>query len=279
MNIQPKGKARKWNEDERKALAILLLLDFEDARQQWRRYVPPAYAALLDAVAFADRDSVVGSPAFWFDLERQQYAIGRRGYIAPETIRKALETIRRRSEQDTTTLAAQVAAGLITIDQFQNAMVDVLKPLAIAAAALGRGGLDQLDDADKTAVSAKVDYQLGRLSLFAFLIKQEDAKIATPEKIINRARNYPNDALTQYDAALSRGHIAAGFIEELSVLGVAEHCRPEDPPHDLPDCVTLATIGWQPINTIPLPGQRKCLWNCRCNMQYRRAAAVKRNAA
>ena len=36
------------------------------------------------------------------------------------------------------------------------------------------------------------------------------------------------------------------------------------------DCRNWAAMGWQPIGTLPLPGDRcQCLFNCRCGIDYR----------
>jgi hypothetical protein len=36
------------------------------------------------------------------------------------------------------------------------------------------------------------------------------------------------------------------------------------------DCRSWASLGWQPIGTLPLPGDRcQCLFNCRCALDYR----------
>jgi hypothetical protein len=36
------------------------------------------------------------------------------------------------------------------------------------------------------------------------------------------------------------------------------------------DCQNWAAMGWQPIGTLPLPGERcQCLFNCRCALDYR----------
>ena len=36
------------------------------------------------------------------------------------------------------------------------------------------------------------------------------------------------------------------------------------------DCARWAALGWQPIGTLPLPGDRcQCLFNCRCALSYR----------
>jgi len=37
-----------------------------------------------------------------------------------------------------------------------------------------------------------------------------------------------------------------------------------------PDCIAYGNLGWQPIGTLPMPGQRcMCYDNCRCRIEYR----------
>ena len=60
---------------------------------------------------------------------------------------------------------------------------------------------------------------------------------------------------------LPHNPIKVVFDEELWVLGIAEHCE---------DCVYYAGMDWQPIGTVPTPGDgsTQCIVNCYCHKEY-----------
>lgn len=53
---------------------------------------------------------------------------------------------------------------------------------------------------------------------------------------------------------------ADGFREERNILGIAEHCG---------GCVGETARGWVPIGTLIPVGERDCLSNCLCTMEFR----------
>jgi hypothetical protein len=54
--------------------------------------------------------------------------------------------------------------------------------------------------------------------------------------------------------------------EERNVLGAADrHCA---------QCVECSDRGWVVIGTLPQPGSRTCMSNCKCRMEYRTMPAL-----
>jgi len=53
-----------------------------------------------------------------------------------------------------------------------------------------------------------------------------------------------------------------GYVEERSVLGIADHCD---------GCLAEAGKGWRPIGTLLPIGGRDCKARCRCHFEYRMA--------
>jgi hypothetical protein len=71
-------------------------------------------------------------------------------------------------------------------------------------------------------------------------------------------------ARTTYEQIRLRGMEEAGFVQERNVLDPgAESCE---------QCLTLTAAGWRPIGSMPPPGERTCLYNCRCRLERRGAA-------
>jgi hypothetical protein len=72
----------------------------------------------------------------------------------------------RYKAQVRTTLAALVAALLaarITVREYERAMLELIRQSHTLAYAIARGGLDLLDDADRAAITARVNGQAGFL--------------------------------------------------------------------------------------------------------------------
>jgi hypothetical protein len=57
---------------------------------------------------------------------------------------------------------------------------------------------------------------------------------------------------------------------ERNLLGNAEHCQPDPRRPHIPDCPSLTRKAWVAIGTLPPIGERLCVWNCRCEIEYRR---------
>jgi hypothetical protein len=76
-----------------------------------------------------------------------------------------------------------------------------------------------------------------------------------------RAGLYANAARSAFWQVRTRIHDATGDDEERRELGDAEHCE---------DCIGYAEMGWQPIGTLPEPGEASvCRSRCKCGKSYR----------
>lgn len=275
---KPKGKARKWSDEEIALLVLLLDIDFEDARQLWQQYAG-SFAPLIDAEAFDNQDAVTGSPGFWFARERQQFAIGRKGYIAPETVQKATEIVRQKAQVDVMVYGKQMANGDIDLPLYQNNMQRLLKSLALSTAAIGRGGIQEIGNADETAVSAKLTTQLKALVNFAKQAEQGAQQANTTGVIMQRSRAYADDAMLMYPDRRAYSHKVVGFSEEQNVLGIADHCKRDPRRPWVETCPEQTAAGWVPIGSLAKIGERACTFNCKCHMNYRRKAEEQRGVA
>lgn len=83
-------------------------------------------------------------------------------------------------------------------------------------------------------------------------------------RLLVRADLYADASNTTYSTMQTRGFIEQGYDEERRVLETgADHCD---------DCLDYANQGWQPIGTLPEPGQEsQCIVRCRCEKEYRRS--------
>ena len=133
----------------------------------------------------------------------------------------------------------------------------------IMAAAAARGGIRQMTPADRDWVRERILNQYGYLDGFEREIRDAWAtgRPIPLERVTARMRMYLESARGTFEEMQRRSHMEAGFQRERSLLGVAEHC-------DL--CVREWQRGWVPIGTLIPIGERTCLSNCKCRMEYRR---------
>jgi hypothetical protein len=151
-----------------------------------------------------------------------------------------------------------VVAGEVPVAAWQQAMAVELRRAHHQAAALGRGGWDAMAPQDWRAVQRRMAEELRYLSRFADELAQGRVSLGQAQV---RAGLYQGDIWSSYWEAHTAAMGAEGYTMERRVLGSAEHCA---------DCVGYAAQGWQPIGSLPEPGDGSvCLSNCRCSKEYR----------
>ncbi len=131
--------------------------------------------------------------------------------------------------------------GTLTLAAWQEAMAGEMKPLHVGAAAMGRGGWQQMTYSDWGWTGHELRNQYGWLRNFAH-------DIATGKQ--------PMDGRLQQ----------SGRTQELNQLGGSDrHCA---------TCLGCTAQGWVPIGTLPRVGGRSCGTRCRCSILTRHLPAA-----
>lgn len=151
----------------------------------------------------------------------------------------------------------------IAPDDFRAAMRQEIKDEYIRQYLLGRGGREQMTQADWGSIGGMLAEQYSYLEGFV-------AEVGTGElseaAIAARAKMYINSAREGFERANRRVQENAGYTEMLWNLNPAEHCE---------DCISLNALGWVEIGSdafggcYPGSGCTICLTNCACNIEYR----------
>lgn len=165
--------------------------------------------------------------------------------------------------------AAELADGSLTVAEWESRMRAEIKKEAIRQYIVGRGGLDKMTAKDWGSIGGVVGDQYKYLNRFAREIA--DGKL-TEGQIRRRMEMYINSTREAYERAARRAAADANYDEVRWRLGVAEHCE---------DCVAFASLGWRPVKpwpfkngqreALPASGDTRCLTNCRCSLDYRKA--------
>jgi hypothetical protein len=134
----------------------------------------------------------------------------------------------------------------------------VLKDSHIAAAALARGGFDNLTKADYGVIGSRLRFQYDRLAVLGL----DTAPGAFGARDMARLAMYGAAARGTAADMTHRGAVAEGAAECQNVLGGGESCD---------ECLAETARGWVAADDMSLPGERTCLSNCQCTLDYRGA--------
>jgi hypothetical protein len=265
QRLRTQGEAKKRDRDALALLALISATDLQRIDSTWNRLAPRPYRWLTAAPS-----SLYGTPLgpiFWFDPQRLQYGHGTRGLIPPAAIVSALRAFNANAAAELARLTAAAGSGQLSIPTWQDAMTQAVKDFRLVNAAVGRGGRANLTEGDMVTVADDLEYQLGRLDRFAVQMEEETAA-GSPGAAGARAGNYASAAISAFSGMRRRAATAAGYLVERNLLGQAEHCAPDPRRPNIPNCPSLTRRGWLSIGTLPDIGDRLCLWNCKCTIEY-----------
>lgn len=182
-------------------------------------------------------------------------------FVSRQRITGLLEQQVNESEEQLAALVQALFAEEIAPGYAQTLMRDELRRLSLTAAALGVGGFARLTFADYGRAGRQLRDTYQRMTRLMNDVQSGRVSLA---QALNRIEGYTLDARRQFFAAQREAmRQAGGRFEERRTLHARESCG---------DCVGYARMGWQPMDTLPLPGQQsRCGSYCRCTVEYREA--------
>ena len=152
----------------------------------------------------------------------------------------------------------RMIAGKMSLSDWQKQFAQELKDSYVVNLQIGRGGRNVTTQADYGRIGQRLRSEYGYLNNFAREIASGEL---SPEQIKARVNQYAAGTRKAYYDGRTAAAKDGGFTEERRVLNPAEHCS---------DCLDYAGKGWQPIGTLPEPGESsQCRNNCKCEKEYR----------
>jgi hypothetical protein len=180
-----------------------------------------------------------------------------------------LDALKRSAAADLARLAEATAEGVVSPDILFNEAARILKRTHIEAALAGRqaavqgpiqGALSRIMNIIaplRGGLEEKLRSELGFMSSF---ISEITAGNLSEAQIAARFDMYGDGISKTYWGAQTAVQSASGFTEERRILNGDNHCD---------DCIGYASQGWQPIGTLPEPGDEcQCISNCNCGKEY-----------
>jgi hypothetical protein len=241
--------------------------DLIAARALVQATAPRRYRDLLESPMV--RPSVtVETPLAWDPtIGRYIYTSTRRPVNPLEIRNQVIEPIILRSRQVQRSISTQLQTGEIQLAEWQAQMITTIKQAHVATALAANGGEKNTNDNDKEEIAALI-------LILLLLLQDFSTQIWRRQQALNGLLLVRSDLY----AAANRGtfesmggYVASAYLgktEERRLLSPAEHCE-TDKVHGLQGCVELATLGWQPIGSLPRIGKSPCRSNCKCRMVYR----------
>ena len=196
---------------------------------------------------------------FRWDTTVARYRDNRTGrFVAESRILETAEGFANFTQRNMGNITQRYLDGRIDLNAWQSAMRQEIKDAHLVNAMAGRGGRNAMTQADWGRSGARLRQQYGYLDNLAW---ERYNGTVTDAQMMTRAKMYSGASRTSYYDGKTAAYQAAEFTEERRVLNPAEHCA---------DCIAYAGLDWQPIGSLPEPGQAsQCLSNCKCNKEYR----------
>lgn len=162
-------------------------------------------------------------------------------------------------------LAKAFQAGSVAPAVWAVQMREEMRRAHLQNIALAKGGWDRLTQADYGRVGAAVKQLYPKIAGTAADVQ---AGTVTLPQLQTRLNDYLGSARRLYYQAEREGLPAVPgelTLERRTLAAGAQHCG---------DCIDYAGRGWQPLGTLPVPGQAcQCAGHCRCSITYRTVPA------
>jgi hypothetical protein len=172
-------------------------------------------------------------------------------------VRTALDKYLQAKSKETAALAEQLRNREITIAGWQAQMRELIANVHLNAALLAKGGKAQMTQADYGRAGSLIKFEYQQLEKFAIQIEQG---LPLDGHFLQRAGQYAHAARHSYHVIDRREQEGRGKDEERNVLHAGDSCD---------GCLSADASGWQPLGTLPLPGDRDCKRNCKRTLIYR----------
>lgn len=189
-------------------------------------------------------------------------------FLASGRALRALEADLRDLTTVTDRLADDLRAGRLSLDAWRAEMMDIAKHVQMGAATLAKGGRAQMQPADYGRVGHLVREQYGFLEQWTADIVSGKAPL--DGRLTARARLYVAAARPTYVTVRAADLEGAGFDQERSILGAAEHCGP---------CIAQDALGWQRMGEMIPIRERDCGNNDKCRVEFRNSRTGEVQAA
>lgn len=198
---------------------------------------------------------------FAWDEDSGRYRDLRTGrYLSRGRARALLDSYTDQISDRMARVSESLVRGEISLTDWESRMRGLVKEAHAVACATARGGWSRMTQADYGRLGSIVKEQYRYLRSFSADVAL--GIVPRTNAIRARARLYAESGRRTHFETERRLMAGRGYVEERSVLGIADHCD---------GCLEEAGKRWRPIGTLLPIGGRDCKARCRCHFEYRKA--------
>ncbi len=200
---------------------------------------------------------------FYWNAKAGRYRRGNR-FVSGEEVQRAVDTfLETQGENANAALFELLREGIINVKEAQQSGERLIAIAHVAAAMAGKGGRDQMTNADRGKVGAIVKRELG-------FWRDRMKSIAAGQPLDGRVKQsfgaFMLSAFNTFDQFDGDEMAKRGFDEEAYVLDDgAHHCKTGA----LPSCPSVEARGFVKRGTLPKRGGCACRFRCRCGRKRR----------
>lgn len=198
-----------------------------------------------------------------FDTNTGRYRDQRTGRLVCEAlVRRAIDTVLRNDRVRARVLAEDLRAGRTSRFQWAADMRQLVREVHLYSAAAAHGGWRNMDPETWGRVGAAVQRQNQFLDGFTTEVM---TTLPLDGRFTVRAMSYVDAGRSTFHRVEQADQQVQGkqFVRNILV----------DRTHSCSECPDLTARGLIPIAEMPPPGERQCLGNCRCTLEYAESAA------
>ena len=204
----------------------------------------------------AERASV--SREYYWNEEASRYIDAQGRFVSEEVVRAAVDEALLAASQSAIADFEAMRKGEITVAEWERRMRRHIKNAHLTNSRLASGGISGGVRRRVEDVLRGEDGDFHRLHRFAEQIADEEVPLDGRAR--QRTQGYVQNGRSTYHAEQRVAKQKNGYNQERNVLGIAEHCD---------ECVEITGKGWSPTGSLVLIGNRTCLFNCKCRIEYR----------
>lgn len=192
--------------------------------------------------------------------------------VAATEVRRAIDRYLEANGRRMAEVSGQLQRGEIALSTWQRAMHRAIANTHMAAAAASVGGWAQMTPRDRGHAAQLIKQELHGLKKWAqqsrsgkrgglqqFAVDIENG-LPLDGRFMQRTRMYAQAARHTYEESRRRRMDEAGMTQAKSIRHAQDSCD---------GCITQAALGWQPLAELIPIGERDCLRNCKCTVEYR----------
>jgi hypothetical protein len=180
-------------------------------------------------------------------------------FLSRAAVRREVDASLANVVKLTDTLADDLRAGRISLNQWREEMRDVIKAAQMGPSAIAAGGYDQMTQADFGRVGQRIRREYQYLEQW---VEQIKGGLPIDNRMESRSRQYIRSGRTTFLALESQDMAERGFWAR-NVTRAGEHCA---------ECLAEEAKGLVPVNQLKPIGQRQCLGNCNCFYVWEKVA-------